>query len=77
MTYSLTIEHNHSDPTYVNGLTQWVQVTNYLRNKLDQWTISVHICKYSSDDRLLGETHVTMGNLCEVAFALRDKQVLL
>ena len=77
MTYSLIINRNHSDPTYVNGLTQWAQVTNYLRNKLDQWTTSVHIYKYSSDDRVLGETHVTLGNLCEVAFALRDKQVLL
>ena len=77
MTYSLTIKRQHSDPTYVNGLTQWAQVTNYLRNKLDQWTTCVHIYKYSSDDRLLGEKCVTMSNLCDVAFALRDKQVLL
>lgn len=82
MTYSLTITRrnnnsNAKDFECINGLTQWVQVTNYLRNKLDQWTIGVHIYKYSSDDRLLGERYVTMGNICEVAFALRDKQVLL
>ena len=77
MTYSLLIERNQADPKSVTGLTQWAQVTNYLRNKLDRWTIRVHIYKYSSDDRLLGEKCVTMGNLCEVAFALRDKQVLL
>ena len=77
MTYSLTITRQHSDPTYVNGLTQWAQVTHYLRNKLDQWTTSVHIYKLSSDNRTLGEKHVTMANICDVAFALRDKQVLL
>jgi len=77
MRYSLLIERNQADPKSVNGLTQWAQVTNYLRNKLDQWTIRVHIYKYSSDNRLLGEKCVTMGNICEVAFALRDKQVLL
>lgn len=77
MTYSMTIVRRHSDPTYVNGLTQWVQVTNYLRNKLDQLVTKVHIYKYSSDDRLLGEKCVTMSNICDVAFALRDKQVLL
>ena len=77
MTYSLSIIRRHSDPIYVNGLTQWVQVTNYLRKRLDQYTIGVNIYKYSSNDRLLGQKYVTMGNLCEVAFSLRDKQVLL
>lgn len=77
MTYSLVISKHHSDPQYVNGLTQWAEVTHYLRNKLDQWTTSVHIYKLSSNNRTLGEKCVTMGNICEVAFALRDKQVLL
>lgn len=81
MTYSLTIirENNSKvgDFEYINGIETWPQVTDYLRNKLDQWTKKVHIYKYSSDDKLLGEKCVTMGNLCEVAFALRDKQVLL
>jgi hypothetical protein len=76
MTYSLKIERSSRDPTYVNGLTQWVQVTSYLRKKLDQWATRVHIYKYSSDDRLLGEKCVTMSNICDVAFTLRDKQVL-
>ena len=78
MTYSLTIvKGKHSDPVYVNDIKTWPEVTSYLKNKLDQWTTSVHISKYSSDDRLLGESHVTMGNLCDVAFALRDKDVLI
>lgn len=77
MNYSLTIEHSNSDPTYVNDIKTWPAVTNYLRNKLDQWTTRVHIYKWSSNNKCLGEKCVTMGNLCEVAFALRDKQVLL
>ena len=77
MTYSLVISKHQSDPQYVNGLTQWAQVTHYLRNKLDQYTTRVHIYKLSSNNRTLGEKCVTMGNICEVAFALRDKQVLL
>ena len=76
MTYSLTIEHMNSDPTYVNDIKTWPQVTHYLRNKLDQWTTRVHIYKWASNHRLLGEKCVTMGNLCEVAFALRDKILL-
>lgn len=77
MTYSLIINKLHYDSSYVNGLKTWSQVTEYLRNKLDQWTYSVKITKYSSDDRLLGEKNVTMGNICKVAFALRDKDVLI
>lgn len=76
MTYSLTIEYSNSDPTYVNDIKTWPQVTHYLRNKLDQWTIRVHVYKWASNHRLLGEKCVTMGNLCEVAFALRDKVLL-
>ena len=77
MTYSLVIEHNHSDPTYVNGIKTWGEVTAYLRHKLDQWTNRVIIYKYSSDDRLLGEKCVTMNNLVDVCLSLRDKQVLI
>ena len=81
MTYSLTVVRANSNQlgncTYVNGLTQWSQVTHYLRNKLDQYVVKVYIYKYSSDNRVLGQKCVTMANLCEVAFALRDKQVLI
>lgn len=77
MTYSLIIEHSNSDPSYVLDIKTWEGVTNYLKHKLDQWTTRVKIHKYSSDNRLLGEKCVTMGNICEVAFALRDKQVLI
>ena len=76
MTYSLTIEHSNSDPTYVNDIKTWPTVTNYLRNKLDQWTTRVHIYKWASNHRLLGEKWVTMANICDVAFALRDKILL-
>ena len=77
MTYSLTIEYKNSDPTYVNDILTWPQVTGYLRHKLDQWAIRVHIYKYSSDDRLLGEKCVTMSNIVDVCLSLRDKQVLI
>lgn len=76
MRYSLIIEHNHSDPTYINGIKSWNEVTDYLKNKLDQWTIRVHIFKYSSNDKLLGERCVTMGNLVKVALSLTDKIIL-
>lgn len=77
MTYSLVIEYGNSDPKYVNDIKTWGEVTEYLRHKLDQWVSRVHIYKYSSDDRLLGEKCVTMANICEVAFTLRDKQALI
>ena len=81
MTYSLTIirddNSNARDVEFINGIKTWPEVTNFLRKKLDQWTKKVHIYKYSSDNKLLGERAVTMANICEVAFALRDKEVLL
>ena len=76
MTYSLIIEHANSDPTYVNDIKTWPQVTYYLRKRLDQWTTRVHIYKWSSNNKCLGEKYVTMGNICDVAFALRDKVLL-
>ena len=77
MTYSLIIKYNHSDPKYVNGILTWPQVTEYLRKKLDQWVVSVTIFKFGSDDRILGQKIVTMGNICDVAYSLRDKNVLI
>ena len=76
MTYSLEIERNYSDPTYVNGLETWGEVLDYLKHKLDQWTIRVQIYKYSSNDRCLGYKCVTMGNLYEIANAPNDKVLL-
>ena len=76
MTYSLTIEHNNSDPTYVNDIKTWDDVLDYLKHKLDQWTIRVHIYKWSSNSRCLGERNVTMDNLWEVANSLTDKILL-
>ena len=76
MTYSLTIEHHHSDPTYVNDIKTWGEVLAYLRHKLDQWTIRVHIYKWSSNSRCLGEKCVTMGNLYAIASASNDKVLI-
>jgi hypothetical protein len=76
MTYSLIIKRQNADPKDVLGIKTWGEVLDYLRNKLDQWTIGVHIYKYSSNDRLLGERNVTMGNLWEVANSLTDKILL-
>lgn len=76
MTYSLSITRHQADPKSVNGLETWAQVTDYLRNKLDQWTTSVHIYKFSSNNKCLGEKHVTMSNICDVAFSLRDKVLI-
>ena len=76
MTYSLIIKHHQSDPTYVNGIKTWDDVLDYLKNKLDQWTIGVNIYKYSSNDRLLGERNVTMGNLWDIANSKNDKVLL-
>lgn len=73
MTYSLTMEINNADPKYVNGIKTWDVVLDYLRNKLDQWTIKVHIYKFSSNSRCLGEKCVTMGNLYQVASSPTDK----
>ena len=77
MTYSVTINRPNCDPIYKNNILTWGEVTAILRHGLDQWTMSVHIWKFGSDNRLLGEKHVTMGNICDVAFALRDTDVLL
>ena len=75
MRYSLIIEHKDCDPTYINGLKKWNEVTDYLVNKLDQWTIRVQIFKFSSDERVLGENCVTMGNLVKVATSSTDKVI--
>ena len=76
MEYNLIIGKKYADPEYNNGLKQWRDVTAILRNGLDQWTISVHIYKYSSDNRLLGEKHVTMGNHWDMTKSLTDKVLL-
>lgn len=73
MDYSLIIENRHSSTRYVNGLKTWKQVTDFLKNNLEQWAISVTICKYSSDNKILGKKRVTMCNLIEVAMSETDK----
>ena len=76
MTYSLTMERHYSDPIYVNDIETWDEVLDYLKHKLDQWTIRVQIYKYSSNDRCLGYKCVTMGNLYEIANTPNDKVLL-
>lgn len=77
MTYSMVIKRANGDPTYKNGIPTWNDVTDILRKGLDQWTTNVHIYKYSSNDRLLGEKCVTMGNLWDVANSPKDNIVLI
>ena len=77
MTYSLSIirQDNSSKKNFevVNDIKTGDDVLDYLKHKLDQWTIKVHIYKWSSNSRCLGERNVTMGNLWEVANSLTDK----
>ena len=73
MRYSMTIEYNHADPKYINGIETWGDVLDTLRHKLDQLTIRVHIYKWSSNSRCLGHRCVTMGNLYFVAGSPTDK----
>lgn len=76
MKYSMTIERNNADPTYVNDIKTWDDVLDYLKHKLDQWTIRVHIYKWSSNSRCLGERCVTMGNMWFICFSGTDKVLL-
>ena len=76
MTYSLTIEYKDSSPKFINDIETWGDVLDTLRHKLDQWTIKVHIYKWSSDNRCLGSKCVTMGNLYFMATAPTDKVLL-
>lgn len=76
MRYFLMIEHKNSYPTYINDIKSWRDITDYLLNKLDKWTIRVVITKYSSDNRLLGKVCVTMDNLIKVVTSLSDKTIL-
>lgn len=76
MKYSLTIERRQSDPSYVNDIKTWDEVLDYLRKKLDQWTIKVQIYKWSSNNRCLGHKCVTMGNLWDVVWNGTDKVLL-
>lgn len=76
MTYSLTIEHRHSDPTYVNGIETWDEVLDYLKHKLDLSTIGVQIDKFSSNNRHLGYKYVTMSRMWYVCTIGNDKVLL-
>lgn len=73
MIYSMIISHQNSDPKYISSLETWEEVTDYLKEKLDQWVVKVEIYKWSSDNRCLGEKVVTMGNLYSVATSPNDK----
>jgi hypothetical protein len=76
MTYSMIIQKNLYDPEYINGLQTWQQVTEKLRSGLPTGTKSVHIYKFSSNNKTIGSCIVTMANIVKVANTLRDKQAL-
>lgn len=76
MTYSLIIKRNNADPKYINDILTWDDVLNTLRNGLDQWTIRVHIHKWSKNNKCLGERCVTMGNLWDICSNGTDKVLL-
>ena len=80
MKYSLTItrQDNSSKKVFetVNDIATWEQVTHYLCYKLDQWTIKVHIYKWSSNSKCLGEKCVTMGNMWFICFSETDKVLI-
>lgn len=76
MKYGMIIEYNNSDPKHINDIATWGDVLDILRNRLDQWTIKVHIYKWSSNDRCLGHRCVTMGNLWDIANSANDKVLL-
>lgn len=78
MTYTLAISGDYHHPFYkeINDIEKWDDVLDYLKNKIEQYTIKVHIYKYSSDIRLLGQLCVTMENLWYVASSPNDKVLL-
>lgn len=76
MTYSLIIEHSNGDPKHIKDIATWDKVRQILRSGLDQWTIKVHIYKWSKNDRCLGYKCVTMGNLWNVLSYGTDKILL-
>ena len=72
----MIIEYKNSDPKHINDIATWDDVLDTLRHRLDQWTIKVHIYKWSKNDRCLGHRCVTMGNLYFVANSPTDKILL-
>lgn len=76
MKYGMIIEYKNSDPKHINDIATWDDVLDTLRHRLDQWTIKVHIYKWSKNDRCLGHRCVTMGNLYFVANSPTDKILL-
>ena len=74
--YSMTFERQHSDPTFKNDIPTWDKVREILRSGLDQWTIKVHIYKFSSNHRCLGHKCVTMSNLWNVLSYGTDKVLI-
>ena len=77
MTYSLLIIRNYGKVEYKNDILTWPDVTKFLRNKTPADTISITIFKYSSNNRILGQKYVNIGNIVKVATSLTDKEVLI
>ena len=62
--------------TDVKDCVTWPQVTEVLRNGLDQWVHHVRVYKFSSNGRCLADKLVTLGNIVQVATSLTDKVIL-
>lgn len=78
MTYSLLFEGRYNNQfEYHNDISTWKEVTDFLRNKLNAWVCKVVIVKYSSNDRILAEKVVTMGNLIDIATSANDKCIYI
>lgn len=77
MTYSLLIIRNYGKVEYQNDILTWPDVTKFLRYKTPVDTISITIFKFSSNNRILGQKYVNIGNIVKVATSLTDKEVLV
>ena len=73
MTYSLIIENDKVDPSYVLDIKTWEEVVNHLKFNLPSWAISVTIYKYSSNYRTLASRFVTMSTMWKVINSPTDK----
>lgn len=73
MVYNLVLESRIDSVRVVRGLKKWAEVVEFLKTQLDEWTTSVEIHKFSSDNKTLGCKFVTMSNLLEFVNSPNDK----
>lgn len=73
MKYSINIEKNNMANNTGRETEKWEDVVNLLKNGLTFDTRKVRIFKYSSDEKLVAQKDVTMGNIFEVANSASDE----